>query len=260
MHSWDSKLHWMNFNEVYCAATICKLNKYLSDAVLYVCSSWFMLLRIASWSSYHNLYRCRWRGVEKPILRSVFFLAPSPAIVWMAINYYYFAMVLNEVQGLLLPGVYVLVYLVRCQVISLQPTSAGGSWTPHSAECGVSSSRKGHEDNHARVQTVQAGRGPGGGTRRRGWNVAGRPRYGISYMILTKAFDIEENLWYPYIQTLHRYHGRHQNFPLRCPFIQILHYDIVPDIEEKLVKLMICTSKVMSGLFRVRILPEGFSA
>jgi hypothetical protein len=39
---------------------------YLFDAVLHICSSWFMLFtsRIASWSSHHNLDCCRW-SVEK---------------------------------------------------------------------------------------------------------------------------------------------------------------------------------------------------
>jgi hypothetical protein len=58
----------------------------------------------------------------------------------------------------------------------------------------LNSSRKGLQDSHPRVQTVQAGRGPGGWTRRRALgcqsSVAGvpsRPRYGMSYQISTKS-------------------------------------------------------------------------
>jgi hypothetical protein len=52
----------------------------------------------------------------------------------------------------------------------------------------LNSSRKGRQDSHARVQTVQAGRGPGGWTHpsRRGWNVAG----------MTYHTQYRPNLWY----------------------------------------------------------------
>jgi hypothetical protein len=49
-----------------------------------------------------------------------------------------------------------------------------------------------------------------------------------------------QNHWYRsenfdlLIPTLHRYHVRHQSFNLRYPFIPILLYDILPDIESKL--------------------------
>jgi hypothetical protein len=99
------------------------------------------------------------------------------------------------------------------------------------------SSRKGRQDSHARVQTVQAGRGPGGWTRRRRWNMAsapGRPRYDISYPISTKALISNEKIRYLYIPTLHRYRVRHQRFYVRHLYIPILPHDIVIDIDTKL--------------------------
>ena len=67
-----------------------------------------------------------------------------------------------------------------------------GSCTARFAECYVSGSRKGRQDSHAGVQTVQAGGGPGGGTRRRCWNVAGAPSR-TRYLVpdIDKTFDIE---------------------------------------------------------------------
>ena len=101
----------------------------------------------------------------------------------------------------------------------------------------MSGRRKGRQDNHARVQTVQAGRGPGGWTRRRRWSVAsapGRPRYDISYPISTKALISNEKIRYLYIPTLHRYRVRHQSFYVRRLYIPILPHDIVIDIDKKI--------------------------
>jgi hypothetical protein len=104
----------------------------------------------------------------------------------------------------------------------------------------LNSRRKGRQGSHPRVQTVQAGRGPGGcqWTHRRGLNMASplsRPRYGISYPISTKSLILERNLQYSYIPTLHWYHVRHQSFCLQCQSLYPkLQCDIVPDIESKL--------------------------
>ncbi len=100
----------------------------------------------------------------------------------------------------------------------------------------------GRQDSLPRVQTVQAGWGPEGWTRRRALgcqcNVAGAPSlprygcyYGILYPISTKSLISKENLRSPYIPILHRYRVRHQSFFKGCPYITILQYDIVPDIE-----------------------------
>jgi hypothetical protein len=101
----------------------------------------------------------------------------------------------------------------------------------------LNSSRKGRQDSHARVQTFQAGRGPGGWTRRRGWNVAsapGRTRYDMSYPISTESLISKRKLRYWYIPILHRYPVRHQRFYVRYLYIPILPHDIVIDIERKL--------------------------
>ena len=101
----------------------------------------------------------------------------------------------------------------------------------------MSGRRKGRQDSHARVQTVQAGRGPGGWTRRRRWNVAsapGRPRYSISYPISTEALISNGKLRCLYIPILHRYRVRHQSFYDRYLYITILPHDIVIDIEKKI--------------------------
>ncbi len=76
-------------------------------------------------------------------------------------------------------------------------TVTGRQSTPGPGHCSnrrqLNSSRKGRQDSHPRVQTVQAGRGPGGWTRRRAlatWLVlsaAPGPRYEISYPISTKS-------------------------------------------------------------------------
>ncbi len=78
----------------------------------------------------------------------------------------------------------------------------------------LNSSRKGRPDSHAKVQTVQAGRGSGGWS----WldpsagleygRCAQPPRYGISYPISTKSLISKRKLRDPYIPTLHRYHVR----------------------------------------------------
>ncbi len=95
------------------------------------------------------------------------------------------------------------------------------------------------QDSQPRVQTVQAGQGPGGWTHRRGWNVPSVPsrslaRYGILYPISTKSLISKRNLQSPYIPILHWYHVQHQSFYLRYPYILILQYDIVLDIESKI--------------------------
>ncbi len=74
----------------------------------------------------------------------------------------------------------------------------------------LNSGRKGHHNSHPRVQTVQAGQGPGDWTRRRALGgcqciagVAGapsRPRYDISYPISTKSLISKRERRYPYIR------------------------------------------------------------
>ncbi len=77
--------------------------------------------------------------------------------------------------------------------------------TPGPGHCSntrqLNCSRKGHLDSHARVQTVQAGQGPGGWTRRRALGchcyvaaAPGRPRCLIWHIVpyIDKTFDIEE--------------------------------------------------------------------
>ncbi len=80
------------------------------------------------------------------------------------------------------------------------PTVTGRQSIPGQGHCSNrrqrtrNSSRKGRQDSHARVQTVQAGRGPGGWTRRRGWNVAPdlayHTRYQINRWYRSQNFDI----------------------------------------------------------------------
>jgi hypothetical protein len=95
-----------------------------------------MLFKITSWSSHPSLYRCRWRAwwsFEKKYLWSVLISSTLPSN-WLNGHwlFFFFAMALNEVQGLLLPVAYVLVYLLQCQVISLLPcvptVSVSGIW------------------------------------------------------------------------------------------------------------------------------------
>jgi hypothetical protein len=110
-----------------------------------------------------------------------------------------------------------------------------GSGTAHCAECDVSAlsgRRKGRQDSHTRVHTIQTGRGPGGWTHRRGWNVAGAPSRGISYPISTKSLISKPSIsLYPDIApitcTISKFYLRYPYIPL------ILQYDIVPDVESK---------------------------
>jgi hypothetical protein len=85
-------------------------------------------------------------------------------------------------------------------------------------------SRKGREDNHTRVETVQAVQEPGGETRGWGWNVAAAPsltRYGTSYTKSTNAFNSEKSSisLYPYIA------------PISCTASNVFAFDILSSLK-----------------------------
>jgi hypothetical protein len=111
----------------------------------------------------------------------------------------------------------------------------------------LNSSRKGRQDSYAKVQTVQAGRGPGGWSwldpsagLERG-RCAQPPQVWHIVPNIDKIFDIEEKpstSLYPD----NRYHVRHQSFNLRYPYITILQYDIAT--VSKLRYRIECTKRI----------------
>ncbi len=156
--------------------------------------------------------------------------------------------------------------------------------TPGPGHCSnrrqLNSSRKGRQDSRPRVQTVQAGRGPGGWTRH-GRRAAGpglpQPA-GVTWPVRPAAPGMayrtryRHNLWYRR-ENFDILISRHctdimydiqvfTKFYLRSPYIPILRYDIIPDIESKLrYCIYIYISSVQRGS-KLNIIPdiEGFSS